>query len=201
MTSRQHTSGGRFDARRILISGALILSSVAPIVRLHASDGRPTGETTVTVREADGVYSVTARFRVPQAPDVALAVLTDYERIPRFMPGVTTSTVLERATGRAVIEQEATSRLMMFSKRVHLVLEIAEGEDTLTFRDRSGRSFARYEGIWRVCGLSDGTEVVYELTAQPSFDVPEFLLKRLLKRDSGQMIEGLRREIAARSAR
>jgi hypothetical protein len=28
------------------------------------------------------------------------------------------------------------------------------------------------------------------------FDVPEFVLRRLLKRDSALMIEGLRREIA-----
>jgi hypothetical protein len=71
----------------------------------------------------------------------------------------------------------------------------------LQFRDRSGRSFARYEGLWRLCEEDGRTEIVYELTAQPSFDVPEFLLKRLLKRDSGQMIESLRREIAARGAR
>jgi hypothetical protein len=43
-----------------------------------------------------------------------------------------------------------------------------------------------------------GTAVEYILTAQPSFDVPEFILKRLLKRDAGRMIEGLAREMASR---
>lgn len=42
------------------------------------------------------------------------------------------------------------------------------------------------------------TLVTYELTAQPTFDVPEFLLKRVLKRDAAEMIERLQREIAAR---
>ena len=50
----------------------------------------------MTVREERGVYSVAARFHVPQPPRVALAVLTDYEQIPRFMPDVATSIVLER---------------------------------------------------------------------------------------------------------
>jgi hypothetical protein len=59
----------------------------------------------------------------------------------------------------------------------------------------------RYEGTWRLCGANGGTTIVYGLIADPSFDVPEFLLKRLLRRDSGLMIDGLRREIAARSAR
>jgi hypothetical protein len=90
---------------------------------------------------------------------------------------------------------------MMFSKTVHLVLEISEGADTLRFRDRSGRSFTRYEGVWRLSGAGGGTAVIYELTAQPSFDVPEFVLKRLLKRDSAQMIDGPRREMSARSVK
>lgn len=152
----------------------------------------------VMVREADGTYTVTARFHVPQSAAATLAVLTDYQHIPRFMPGVVSSVVLERTAGRAVVEQEAVSRLMMFSKKVHLVLEVTEGPATLSFRDRSGASFARYEGAWRLTPDAEGTCVVYELTAKPSFQVPAFTLKRLLKRDSGQMIDALRREIGAR---
>jgi hypothetical protein len=45
----------------------------------------------VSVRETSGVYTVAARFRVEGSADTALAVLTDYERIPQFMPGVKTS--------------------------------------------------------------------------------------------------------------
>jgi carbon monoxide dehydrogenase subunit G len=200
MIPHLRTSGGRACVRRILISVVLMLAGVIPVGRLNAT-GDPESPPAVTVREERGVYSVAARFRVPQTPSLALAVLTDYEQIPRFMPGVETSIVLERVSGLVVVEQEAVSHMMMFSKRVHLVLEITEGADTLRFRDRSGRSFVRYEGSWRLCEENGQTVILYELTAQPSFDVPEFLLKRLLRRDAGQMIEGLRREIAARSGR
>jgi ribosome-associated toxin RatA of RatAB toxin-antitoxin module len=155
----------------------------------------------VTVREERGVYAVSARFVVPQSLREVLAVLTDYEHIPAFMPGVTKSAVLERAGGTAVVEQEALSRLLMFSKTVHLVLEITEGTDSVHFRDRSGRSFTRYDGSWQLCEVPGGTEIRYLLTAQPSFDVPEFVLKRLLKRDSGRMIESLRQEVSIRAKR
>ena len=191
---------GCHGARRLFVMAAVILTGATSVVSLNATDG-PDPQQTVTVREEGGVYSVAARFHVPQTPAIAMAVLTDYEHIPAFMPGVITSTVIERAPGTVVVEQEATSRVMMFSKRVQLVLEITEGTDTLRFRDRSNRSFARYEGVWRMCEDHGGAEIVYELTAQPSFEVPNFLLKRLLKRDSGQMIEGLRREISVRSSK
>ena len=88
---------------------------------------------------------------------------------------------------------------MMFSKRVHLVLDIEEQPDALIFRDRCGQSFVRYEGAWRLSQQDGQTAITYELTAEPSFDVPGFMLKRLLRRDSGEMIERLQREIAARA--
>jgi carbon monoxide dehydrogenase subunit G len=156
---------------------------------------------TVTVREERGVYSVSARFHVVEPPAVALAVLTDYENIPRFLPDVTSSVVRERSERRAVVEQEAVSRMMMFSKKVHLMLEITEDADAIRFRDRCGRSFAQYEGAWRVTARGTGSDITYELTAKPSFDVPEFILKRLLKRDSTRTIERLAAEIAARATR
>lgn len=173
--------------RHLLLAAVLSLDSLSPAVPV------------VTVKEDRGVYAVTARFDVAAPPLVALSVLTDYEQIPRFMPGVKTSVVHERAGGRAVIEQEAISRFMMFSKRVHLVLEISEGEDVLRFRDRCNKSFARYEGEWRLRAGENGTELVYALTAEPSFEVPRFVLRRLLERDANQMIEQLRREISRRS--
>jgi carbon monoxide dehydrogenase subunit G len=152
----------------------------------------------VTVREERGVYAVSARFHVAQPPAVVLAVLTDYANIPRFLPDVTSSTVRERSDSRTVVEQEAVSRMMMFSKKVHLVLEITEESSAIRFRDRCGRSFEKYEGAWRVAATGAGSEITYELTAQPGFDVPEFILKRLLKRDSTRTIERLTAEIAAR---
>ena len=42
----------------------------------------------VTVREERGVYLVSARFHVSEPPAIALAVLTDDENIPRFLPDV-----------------------------------------------------------------------------------------------------------------
>lgn len=170
----------------------------AAIVIANAASG---ASPQVSVRETAGTYSVTARFEVPQTARVALAVLTDYEHIPRFMPDVRTSVVLERTPGRLVVEQEAVSQFMMFSKTVHLVLEVTEQGETIRFVDRCGTSFTTYTGVWRAVPTGGGTMVTYNLTARPAFDVPGFVLKRLLKRDAAVMIDRLRREIAARASR
>lgn len=161
----------------------------------------PSGVSRVDVSESDGVYRVTATFSVNESPDVVMAVLTDYERIPKFMPDMEVSKVVERTATGAVIEQEAVSRFMLFSKRVHLLLVVSEGDGTLSFRDRSGRSFSAYEGTWTLSQHDSLTVVDYRLSATPLFEVPAFVLKRLLKRDSSVLIERIKAEIIERADR
>ena len=154
----------------------------------------------IAVTEAAGVYRVTAVFTVPASAITVASVLTDYERIPEFMPDVKTSQVLERSDAGLVVAQEAAAKFLMFNKRIHLVLDVSEDRGTIRFRDRCGKSFARYEGAWRLSGGGETTTVAYELSAKPSFDVPAFVLRRLLKRDAAGMIERLHNEIVARAA-
>lgn len=190
---------GRRAARGLLVAVVVGVGASLPGAHLAAS-ADPAPSPQVTVREERGTYSVTARFEVPQPPGLVLAVLSDYEQIPRFMPEVRRSIVRERQDEGMVVEQEAVSKFMMFRKTVHLLLEVTHIADTIRFVDRSARSFKRYEGAWRATPRGTGTVVTYELSARPDFDVPEFILKRLLRRDSTEMIDNLRREFAARAA-
>lgn len=154
----------------------------------------------VSVREEGGTYLVAARFVVGEPAEAVRAVLTDYASIPRFMPGVRTSVVLERRDGYARVEQEAISSYLFFSKRVRLVLDIDETPAALRFRDRSLASFSHYEGTWTLIERGGDTELGYDLTARPAFSVPGFVLRRLLSRDARAMIAALRAEVAARRA-
>ena len=187
-------AGGRSSTRWPVVLAVWVLCSAGLL-----ATGDPQDDPEVVVSESHGVYAVTATFTVPQKAASALATLTDYPAIPRFMPEVRTSNVLERSDDRAIVEQEGVARFLMFSKRVHLVLEIQQEPGAIRFRDRCGKSFARYEGAWTLADADGSTHITYELSAQPSFDVPEFLLKRLLKRDASQMIERLKTEIGARA--
>lgn len=191
--------GGRQRARRSLVRAALVAALCVFIA--PAAAGQPAAtDSLVSVTEDQGLYSVSARFMVIHPAAVVFAVLTDYEAIPRFMPGVRFSVVLERREGGALVEQEAVARLLMFSKRIHLVLDVREDPGAIRFEDRCTRSFTHYKGSWTMTERDGETAIGYELAARPAFDMPEFLLKKLLKRDAVQMIEHLRAEIGARSA-
>jgi len=176
----------------------MITTFMWPGAQIAASDAHEPSRD-VVVLEARGVFHVTARFDVPQSAPTAHAVLTDYEQIPRFMPDVKRSIVRERFPDGVIVEQEAVAHMMMFSRRIYLLLHVHMTDRAIRFHDSSGRSFEQYEGAWQLAPQMGGTSITYELTARPSFDVPEFLLKRLLKRDAQRMIDQLRTEIAARA--
>lgn len=156
----------------------------------------------ISVQETtSGTYRVSARFAVAAPAAVARAVLTDYAGIPRFLPDVRHSRVVERSEGRALVEQEAVSKFMFFAKRVQLLLEVEEGAEVIRFRDQCGRSFAVYEWSWTILPQGSGVELVYELTAQPTFDAPLFVIRKVLSADAREMAERLRTEMVARAAR
>lgn len=185
--------GGRARVRRTSV--AVLLA--ACLLGAAASPARAGQGPDVQVQEQAGVFSVSTTFDVPQAPGAVLAVLTDYEGIPRIAPDITRSVVLSRQDGHTRVEQLAVSKVLFFSKTVHLVLDIHETATSLTFRDTCGRSFTLYEGTWQVAATATGTRVSYQLRAQPAFDVPDFLVKRLFRRDAIQLIARLRQAISS----
>lgn len=199
----QHAAAAGHIARRLFLRAALVaLIAAVPMAGAPAFAGNGVeAHGPVSVSESDGVYRVAATFTVAQPPAVAFAVLTDFEWIPQYVPDMKVSTVLERNERGTVVEQEAVARLMMFSKRVHLILHVSEDGNTIRFRDKCGRSFAIYEGEWIVQPAGHGSTITYRLAVKPSFDVPAFVLKRLMKRDATDLIASITTEINAGSAR
>jgi ribosome-associated toxin RatA of RatAB toxin-antitoxin module len=188
--NRQHAAVAGQSARR-LISCAVLVAMIGAAT--SAADEPP-----VNVTESGGVYRVSATFSVLETPDVALAVLSDFERIPQYVPDMKTSTVRERNAEDTVVEQEAVAKFAMFSKRIHLVLRVIESAGTIAFRDECGKSFAVYDGSWVVKPAAQGSTITYRLAAKPTFEVPGFVLKRLLKRDASDLIARIKVEMAAR---
>jgi ribosome-associated toxin RatA of RatAB toxin-antitoxin module len=192
---RSVTTGGRVSARQSCVVAALFVASMLCVLPASGQS------VPVRVRGEDGLYRVTATFATPQQAAIGHAVLTDYEHIPDFLPDVLSSRVIERDAERTIVAQEAVAKVLFFSKRVRLVLEVRETPATIAFRDRGGESFVRYEGRWTLRDDDGGALIGYELIAQPRFEVPDFILTRLLKRDAERTIERLRAEIATRAAR
>ena len=190
---RHSAAAGRYRARRFVLCAAAIVMAAG----LAVADST----TRVDVSEANGVYRVAASFAVSQSAEDVMAVLTNFERIPLYVPDMEISRVVERSADGMIVEQQAVSKFMMFSRRVHLMLDVRTEGGAIKFRDRCKKSFASYEGAWLVSQHDSLTVIDYELSAKPAFEVPGFVLKRLLKRDAGLLVDRIKVEIAARANR
>lgn len=187
---------GRFGARRVAALAAVVLLAAGTVAGAQPAMGEAPR---VSIAREQDAWAVSARFSVPYPASLVLEVLTDYEAIPRFMPDIERSVVLHQAGARTVVEQEAVSSVMMFSKRVHLRLAVERSGQGLRFQDELGTSFHRYVGRWDLSEANGHTVVDYGLSADPAFSVPGFLIRRLLSRDATEMIERLRGEMSRRA--
>src|SRR5581483_9501891 len=117
-TPELRTTPARCFVRRLLF--ALLALPLAYSAAPRASNDLPQS---LSVQQHDGTYEVSASFDVPRPIAIVRAVLTDYEHIPKFLPQVERSVVLERTESGVLVDQQAVTQLLMFSKRMHLVLD------------------------------------------------------------------------------
>ena len=153
-------------------------------------------------RGSDNAYVVAASFEVSAHPEIVWQVLTDYEGIGGFVSSIRQSTVKHREAGRVLLEQHGVGKAWIVSVPMHVVLEVREHEQrVLGFRDVCGKSFSTYEGKWELTPIAGGTRVSYYLKADPNGRQPAMLAGAAIRGSVKKLLDEVRDEILARSAR
>jgi len=144
--------------------------------------------------------TVEAETIIAAAPDRVYAAAKEIERFPEFMPNVQTVEILERVGPR--VTSRWVGRVEEFNRTIKW-LEQDEWDDAArvcNFKATEG-DWDKYEGVWTFEEHPDGTRVYLRLAFE--FDVPligpliKGLLAKLVKRNSEETLEGLRRLVAA----
>lgn len=149
-----------------------------------------------------GAYQVEGSFSVAASSEAAWSVLTDYDRIAGFVSGLRASRVLEREQDHVLVEQEASARFLLFSRRVRVLLKVREQPmRRIAFEDIEGRDFAVYAGSWEILEEGEGRlKVVYRLKAKRLFAAPDFIARGAFKASAAELLDEVRREILLRSS-
>jgi hypothetical protein len=183
------------------IFGLMVLGS-SPCATAAAPEGGRRAPVTMTIADlGQGGYNVSGMFDVEAPSSLAWAVLSDYERIGDFVSSVRRSSVLERGPDYAVVEQEGSGKVFVFSKRVRVTLRVTEKPPrTIAFRDVSGMDFSAYDGQWDISEKDGVTHVGYMLNATLRSRKPAFLVRGGMQGSARELLEQVRTEILRRAA-
>ncbi len=140
--------------------------------------------------EAGNVYEVNAHGEVAAAPAAVWRILTDYERMPEFVPDLQRAHVLSRSGDQALLEQFGVAHFLFFRHDIHLVVQIREQPISQIDISLVGGDMKVYNCNWRLVPVpaTGGTRVVFSSTVAPKFYVPGMLGSNLIRSDIEKMM-------------
>jgi ribosome-associated toxin RatA of RatAB toxin-antitoxin module len=138
---------------------------------------------------ADGVVQVEAAVRIHANRLDVWQVLTDYDGLAEFVPGLVLSQSRGRnQLGQILLDQAGASRFLLFRVTLQTQLAVIEHRpQKIEFKQVAG-DFKMYEGSWELQLDETATRLIYRLRAKPDFFAPTFLLKGRIRRN---VLDGL----------
>lgn len=156
----------------------------------------------VEAKRADDGVQVRAEALVAASVAVVWQVLTDYERLPGFIPGIAKSVVRERRGNRVILEQSGDARFFIFTFPVEVTYEVVETpESSVTCRSLAG-NLKRMSGRYDIEPAGSGAvRLRYSGFVDPDFNVPDVIEAAALRSMVEEQFAALVAEIERRAAR
>jgi len=152
--------------------------------------------------------SFTGKILLTTTPEIAWAVLTDYENFTKFLPNVVSSKVLETTGNRKVIEQEDVRQVFLLRVRSRVRSTITEtNNQRIEFRRIAG-DVPKLEGYWTIEPVAPfkgakATQVLITqvVTVQPGSGVPTGTFYNIFKNALNDNLAAIAQEAKRRSAK
>lgn len=162
---------------------------------VHAAEGL-----SVEAERKGSYIQVSARATVDARLSIIWTTLTDYERLPEFIPGLKTSRIVSRNGPVVVVEQSGEARFLMFSFPIDVTLRAVESpRSAIRVHALSGN--VRYlDGGYSVEPDSDGPKFVLHWmgTIAPDVSLPAFFGELVMRMSIEDQFTGMVREIERR---
>lgn len=161
-----------------------------------------TGVQVATTRAGD-VIAVHAQATLHAPLATVWGTLTDYERLPEFVPGMKTSRVIARKGATATVAQTGEARFLFFTEPIEVTVESAElPPHTIEVRRVAG-GLRHLQGRYDIrVLLTNPAQVRLEWTGSitPESDLPPLIGLALMRHLIKAQFVGLVREIERRAA-
>lgn len=122
-------------------------------------------------------------------------VLTDYSRLPEFVPDLQVSRVISRDGNGAMVEQKGEARLLFLSYPINVRLAITEHPRERVVSRAVAGNFREMQGAYRVQVQQGRVHLQYSGRMVPDFYVPPFIGTLVLRSNVESTFRALVEEI------
>lgn len=172
---------------------------VALLPCLFCASVSASAEPEVRIERTQDVIRIDASLRVDVHHHIAWQVLTDYDNLARFVPGMQTSKIVSRPGEPLMLKQTGQSGFLLFKVPIEVVVQIVETPlETIGFHGVGG-SFKNQHGEWRIERLGDATRLIYQANIVPGFRVPPLIGPAVMGQDVSSKLTGLAQEMQKRA--
>lgn len=158
----------------------------------------------VSVDRQGNLLHVVASVEAPAAPAAdCYAVLTDFEHLPEFVPGMRSSRVVSQPGEMLRVEQVGITGPALFGMTVRTTLGLTltptqPGTEARIDFGAYGGNLRQMYGVWRVRDDRNGCRIDYRATIEPDFPVPPLIGPLMLRRQVEDQLDAVAREIGRR---
>jgi len=152
----------------------------------------------VRVERVGDSFTVDLRMYAPVAPELAWAVLIDFERMAEFIPNLTHSQILERGEDTLQIRQKGVARYGPFSSSFESTREIRLTPKREIRAHGVGGNVKRMESLMRLEAEGDGTRLTYHAEVLPDFWLPPMVGPSFVRHETAEQFSAMIREMLRR---
>jgi hypothetical protein len=178
------------------------LARIAAGALLAALAGAALGaeDLAIEVERIGAVFSVQARATLAAPAALAWRVLTDYDNLASFVPGLTASTAVLREANRALLEQKGEARFLIFAFPIELRMEVLESPHAWITARAVGGNLRRMNGRYDLQPRGSGVLLRYTGELEPAFELPPLVgtlaLRGMVEAQFAAMVAEIERQAA-----
>lgn len=153
-------------------------------------------------RDGKFFFQVGAAGFVRASLEQTWSVLTDYERLPDFVPDLVSAHVLAREGNRVTMEQFNRAGFLFVSQLVRMVVRVDEQPMSAMDVTMLEGDMQHYSARWELepasYGETQGTRIRFGGTLEPRFYLPPFVGNPIMQANVRQTVEAVVAEIERR---
>lgn len=150
----------------------------------------------VQVERQDDLFAVRASFSVRADPVSVWRVLTDYEKMPAFVPDLLSTRIVQREGNRLQLQQVGRTRWLFFRREIGLTVNVLETPMAAIAVNLVAGDLRHYECLWEFdLAEQGGTRIRYSGKLAPQFSVPEWIGNAMLRADIERMLGAVQRRL------